>query len=108
MAVENTLLKEFKLSAGEIRIIEGSGLSRKNLVSPYAMIQLLDFFKPYSGFLPQEDGKILKSGTLKGVYSYGGYFLDNKDLDSFVLILNQERNTRERVLKELEQIYQKN
>ena len=108
MAVEDTLLKEFKLSAGEIRIIEGSGLSRKNLVSPYAMIQLLDFFKPYSGFLPQEDGKILKSGTLKGVYSYGGYFLDNKDLDSFVLILNQERNTRERVLKELEQIYQKN
>ena len=108
LAVEDTLLKEFKLSAGEIRIIEGSGLSRKNLVSPYAMIQLLDFFKPYSGFLPQEDGKILKSGTLKGVYSYGGYFLDNKDLDSFVLILNQERNTRERVLKELEQIYQKN
>jgi len=108
LAVEDTLLKDFKLSAGEIRIIEGSGLSRKNLVSPYAMIQLLDFFNPYSGFLPQEDGKILKSGTLKGVYSYGGYFLDNKDLDSFVLILNQERNTRERVLKELEQIYQKN
>ena len=50
----------------------------------------------------------MKSGTLKGVYSYGGYFLDNKDLDCFVLILNQERNTRERVLKELEQIYQKN
>jgi D-alanyl-D-alanine carboxypeptidase/D-alanyl-D-alanine-endopeptidase (penicillin-binding protein 4) len=108
MAVEDILLKEFKLSADEIRIIEGSGLSRKNMVSPYAMIQLLDFFKPYSGSLPQEDGKFLKSGTLKGVYSYGGYFLDNKGLDSFVLLLNQEKNTRKQVLKELEQIYYMN
>lgn len=106
--VADTLQKEFKLSASEIRIIEGSGLSRKNLVSPYAMIQLLDFFKPYSSSLPQEDGKILKSGTLKGVYTYGGYFSDNNDLDSFVLLLNQEKNTRKRVLQELEQLYYMN
>jgi D-alanyl-D-alanine carboxypeptidase/D-alanyl-D-alanine-endopeptidase (penicillin-binding protein 4) len=78
------------------------------MVSPYAIIQLLDFFKPYSGFLPQEEGKFLKSGTLKGVYSYGGYFSENNDLDSFVLMLNQEENTREQLLQELEQIYQKN
>jgi D-alanyl-D-alanine carboxypeptidase/D-alanyl-D-alanine-endopeptidase (penicillin-binding protein 4) len=108
MAVEDNLLKEFKLSAGEIRIVEGSGLSRKNMVTPSAMIQLLDFFKPYSGFLPQAGGKFLKSGTLKGVYSYGGYFSENNNLDSFVLMLNQEENTREQLLQELEQIYYKN
>ena len=104
-AMASILLNEFGVFASEIRIIEGSGLSRKNMVSPYAMILLLDFFKPYSNFLPQEDGKLLKSGTLKGVYSFGGYFLNNKDLDSFVLILNQEKNTRRQLLKELEQIY---
>ena len=78
------MLNKFGIFASEIRIIEGSGLSRKNMVSPYAVILLLDFFKPYSDFLPQEDGKLLKSGTLKGVYSFGGYFHNNKDLDSFV------------------------
>jgi len=109
-ATADTLLNEFGIFASEIKIIEGSGLSRKNLVSPYAMILLLDLFKPYSGFLPQEDGKFLKSGTLKGVYSYGGYFGGNKDkdLDSFVLILNQNKNFRERLLQELEQIYYRN
>jgi D-alanyl-D-alanine carboxypeptidase/D-alanyl-D-alanine-endopeptidase (penicillin-binding protein 4) len=107
-AVAGSLLNEFKLSGGEIRIFEGSGLSRKNLVSSYAMIQLLEIFKPYSAFLPQKERKSLKSGTLKGVYSYGGYFSENDDLNSFVLILNQEKNTRGRLLKVLEQIYQKN
>jgi D-alanyl-D-alanine carboxypeptidase/D-alanyl-D-alanine-endopeptidase (penicillin-binding protein 4) len=104
-AIAAILLNKFGIFASEIRIIEGSGLSRKNMVSPYAMILLLDFFKPYSDLLPQEDGKLLKSGTLKGVYSFGGYFLNNKGLDSFVLILNQEKNTRRQLLQELEQIY---
>ena len=107
-AFEEILLREFELSAGEIRIIEGSGLSRKNLVSPDAMIQLLDFFKPFSAFLPQEDGNLLKSGTLKGVYSYAGYFSDNNDLDSFVLMLNQQKNTRNGLLQELKRMYYRN
>jgi len=49
----------------------------------------------------------LKSGTLKGVYSFGGYFSDNNDLDSFVLMLNQDKYTRRILLHELEQIYNK-
>ena len=106
-AIADILLNKFGIFASEIRIIEGSGLSRKNMVSPYAMILLLDFFKPYSDFLPQEDGKLMKSGTLKGVYSFGGYFHNNKDLDSFVLILNQKKNSRQQLLQELEQIYNK-
>jgi D-alanyl-D-alanine carboxypeptidase/D-alanyl-D-alanine-endopeptidase (penicillin-binding protein 4) len=107
-AIADILLNKFGISPSEIRIIEGSGLSRKNLVSPYAMILLLDFFKPYVDVLPQKDGTFLKSGTLKGVYSFGGYFLNNEDLDSFVLILNQEKNTRRQLLQELERIYIKN
>ena len=104
-AVADILLNQFGIFASEIEIVEGSGLSRKNLVSPYAMILLLDLFKPYSRFLPQEDGKSLKSGTLKGVYSFGGYFYNDGNRDSFVLMLNQDKNTRRSLLHELEQIY---
>jgi D-alanyl-D-alanine carboxypeptidase/D-alanyl-D-alanine-endopeptidase (penicillin-binding protein 4) len=107
-AMAGYLQKKYKFSQKEIKIIEGSGLSRKNRVSPHAMIQLLDFFRPYAKFLPQDNGKFLKSGTLKGVYSFGGYFIENESLDSFVLLLNQEKNNRERVLEELESIYRLN
>ena len=69
------------------------------------MMQLLDSFKPYAGLLPQEDGRFLKSGTLEGVYSYAGYFMENERLDSFVLLLNQEKNNRDRVLDVLDRIY---
>lgn len=105
LAMASYLQKEKELSAKEIRIIEGSGLSRKNRVSPQAMIRLLESFKPYAKLLPQEDGKFMKSGTLKGVYSYAGYFVKNGKLDSFTLLLNQEKNTRDRVLDVLERIY---
>jgi D-alanyl-D-alanine carboxypeptidase/D-alanyl-D-alanine-endopeptidase (penicillin-binding protein 4) len=102
------LQKNYNVSDNELRIIEGSGLSRKNRASSHAMLQLLDSFKPYAKLLPQEDGKLLKSGTLKDVYSYAGYFMENERLDSFVLLLNQGQNNRDRLLDVLEQIYHAN
>jgi len=106
--ISDILHNKFNLSQKELRIIEGSGLSRKNRVSPHAMLQLLDAFKPYAEFLPLEDGIYVKSGTLKGVYSYAGYFVEDKRLDSFVLLLNQEKNSRDRVLDVLERKYREN
>ena len=107
-AVADFLMTEFKLSEDEVRIIEGSGLSRENMISPYAMLLVLDFFKQYKSFLPRKEGKFVKSGTLKGVYSFAGYFSENNDFNSFVLMQNQERNTRERLLQALEEIYNGN
>ncbi len=104
-AVKDYLQKEYNLSEKDIKIVEGSGLSRKNRASPRAMMQLLASFKPYAGLLPQEDGRFLKSGTLDGVYSYAGYFMENERLDSFVLLLNQDKNNRDRVLDVLDRIY---
>ncbi len=105
-AVAEYLQKKYSLSAGEIKMVEGSGLSRKNRISAHAMLLLLDSFKPYARLLPRENGRLLKSGTLKGVYTYAGYFTENERLDSFVLLLNQERNNRDKVLGALERIYQ--
>ncbi len=102
------LQKKYNVSPKEMNIHEGSGLSRKNRASPYAMMQLLDAFKPYAELLPLEDGKLLKSGTLKGVYSYAGYFFESDRLDSFVLLLNQWKNNRDRVLELLERTYRAN
>jgi D-alanyl-D-alanine carboxypeptidase/D-alanyl-D-alanine-endopeptidase (penicillin-binding protein 4) len=98
-------LQQKKLSPAEIQIFEGSGISRKNRVSPGTMMQLLDYFKPFAGRLPQKDGGLMKSGTLTGVYCYAGYFTDNGRLDSFVLMLNQAENNRDGLLQELQKIY---
>lgn len=97
--------KTYDFSGKEIRVVEGSGLSRKNRISPHAMIQLLDSFSPYAKILPRQEGKYLKSGTLKGVYSYAGYFIGKTGLDSFVLLMNQENNNRDRLLGALEELY---
>jgi len=108
-ATAEILQKEFHLPAGEITLFEGSGLSRKNLVTPYAMLQLLDSFKPYYSLMPEKkDGTFVKSGTLTGVYSYAGYFTEGDVVDSFVIILNQERNNRDRLLLQLKKIYRGN
>ena len=108
MAVAGYLHGNFNLTGSEMKIIEGSGLSRRNRISPHAMIQLLDSFRPHSHLLPRENGMLLKSGTLNKVYSYAGYFVGSERMDSFVLMLNQGRNTRNKVLLELKQTYHKN
>jgi len=106
-AMAGYLLEEHNLPEKEIKLVEGSGLSRKNRASPHAMMKLLDSFKSFAKLLPQEDGKFLKSGTLKGVYSYAGYFMEKEKLDNFVLILNQETNYRDHLLQLLEKMYRK-
>lgn len=104
-AVLAYLRQQRDLGPAAIQIFEGSGLSRKNMVSPAAMVQLLDSFKPYAELLVQEDGKLLKSGTLDGVYCYAGYFVTGQRLDSFALLLNQAENNRDRLLDILERLY---
>jgi D-alanyl-D-alanine carboxypeptidase/D-alanyl-D-alanine-endopeptidase (penicillin-binding protein 4) len=56
-------------------------------------------FKPHAGLLPFENNCLRKSGTMTGVYGYGGYFAGARGLDSFVLLLNQPKNTRDQVLE---------
>ncbi len=77
---------------------EGSGISRNNRITVRAMLTVLERFKHYAGLLPLEKGAYIKSGTLKGVYSYAGYIVRNDEYDAFVIILNQDKNNRERIL----------
>jgi len=90
---------ELGLNQKDIFVREGSGLSRQNRVTPRAMLVILEAFKPHAALLPLENNCLRKSGTMTGVYAYAGYFPGEHGLDSFVLILNQPKNTREQVLE---------
>jgi serine-type D-Ala-D-Ala carboxypeptidase/endopeptidase (penicillin-binding protein 4) len=90
--------KQLHLQPTQVTMVEGSGLSPKNRISPEAMIQVLETFKPYASLLPQKYGIPMKSGTLNDVYCYAGYFKSGQSLNPFVILLNQKSNHRDHVL----------
>jgi len=101
-----TFLARLGFSAADIVMVEGSGLSKNNRVTPAAMLKILRHFKPYTHLLAEDRGRLIKSGTLTGVYSYAGYLQTEQNSDPFVLILNQKKNNRDKLLNLLEKIYQ--
>jgi serine-type D-Ala-D-Ala carboxypeptidase/endopeptidase (penicillin-binding protein 4) len=104
-ALTEFLIDKKGLPPHAVQVEEGSGLSRRNRITPQAMLGVLTAFKPYAHLLPRDQGRLLKSGTLTGVYAYAGYFQGPGDLDGFVLILNQEKNHRNRLLDLLENLH---
>ena len=96
LAVEGYLKKELKISSDQFRIAEGSGISRKNRLTPDAVLLLLKAFLPYQHLLPREKNIPYKTGTLRGVYSMAGY-LSTSDPLYFVILLNQQKNHREKI-----------
>ena len=96
LAVEGYLKKELGISLDQFRIAEGSGISRKNRLTPDAVLLLLKAFLPYQHLLPREKNIPYKTGTLSGVYSMAGY-LSTSDPLYFVILLNQQKNHREKI-----------
>ncbi len=94
--------KNLNLTEAELVIREGSGLSRKNQVSPRAMLQILLHFLPHHHLMSQKHGVLMKTGTLKRVYCYAGYYRKNERFDPFVILLNQKDNKRDTILRILE------
>ncbi len=84
---------------------DGSGLSKKNRISPAAMLTILKRFTPHYHLLKENHDAFVKSGTLTGVYSYVGYFEHNTNLAPFVLLLNQKRNNRKLILNLMKNEY---
>ncbi len=97
------ITQELKLSPKQLTMIEGSGLSTKNRTTPEALITVLEHFRPYASLIPIKYGTRMKSGTLSktGVFCYAGYIPDGKTDRSFVILLNQKRNSRDQILKVL-------
>jgi len=93
------------LLAKEIHLEEGSGLSRRNQVTVRAMLRVLEMFSDHAGLLPEKQQCLLKSGTMSGVYAYAGFLPCPNGRDRIVIILNQRKNNRDKILKTLWNIY---
>jgi len=79
-----------KIGWKDFQLVEGSGLSRKNSVTPRQMIQLLRHFERYRDLLHEEEGIFFgKTGTLTGVNTYSGYFRSrDKSWVRFSILVN--------------------
>lgn len=103
--IREYLGQELHLSHSQVQVLEGSGLSRDNKISAEALAVILDHFKPFADLLKAQGPFLPKSGTLTGVYCYAGYFRARKELTPFVILLNQEKNCRDNLLKHLYEQY---
>lgn len=61
------------LKTGDINVVEGSGISRKNRICPNDMDRILEKFEPHRKLMPRKDADWYKSGTLSGVNTRAGY-----------------------------------
>lgn len=88
-AVLNKFAEE-TLGLKGVGIVEGSGLSRRNRITPAQMRDILIAFMPWYDFLRREGNEFYKTGTLSDVRSRAG-FIRGKDnrLYPFVIMLNQ-------------------
>ena len=71
--------KQKGLDPDEISIVDGSGLSPLNRVTTHAQVEILkyaktkDWFSYFYNSLPEYNGMVMKSGTIRGVKGYCGY-----------------------------------
>ncbi|MBF0278577.1 MAG: D-alanyl-D-alanine carboxypeptidase [SAR324 cluster bacterium] len=97
-ALQGFLENDLKINPRNFQFVEGSGISRKNKITGQAMLRVLKAFRPYKSLLARHMGVRLKTGTLRGVYTMAGYLPDESRNLYFVIMLNQKRNYRDKIL----------
>ena len=103
--IENFLIQQLSISPAEFSIYDGSGLSRNNQITAQALVTIIRAFTPYKTLLTSENGTLLKSGTLEGVYCYVGYLTHHDNTIPFAILLNQKNNKRDQVLRAIQRLY---
>ena len=98
LAIQEYLKRELKIFVDQFVVVEGSGISRKNRLTPEAVLHLLRAFKDKKNLFHRERGILFKTGTLRGVYTKAGYLPGNEPL-YFVILLNQQKNNRDKILE---------
>ena len=83
---------EERIGWRDFHVEEGSGLSRKNRVTSTQMTELLKSFTRYSFLLPEKNGFLAKTGSLRGVNSLAGYLDLGDPLGParFCILINSE------------------
>ncbi|SFB82512.1 D-alanyl-D-alanine carboxypeptidase / D-alanyl-D-alanine-endopeptidase (penicillin-binding protein 4) [Parapedobacter composti] len=88
-------VKKLEIMPGELRILDGSGLSPENRITTHAMARILaaakkePWFGSFYESLPVNNGMKMKSGTISGVLGYAGYHTSKAGTPLvFALIVN--------------------
>jgi len=87
-----------KLGLKDTTIVEGSGISRQNLISCRDMIIILRNFIPYMNLLKKKDNMYYKTGTLKGINTRAGYIIGKNNTYIFVVFLRGKPQTADHFL----------
>lgn len=101
-----------RLGLHQIKLVEGSGISRANRISASQMMAVLKHFEPYRHLMRREKNEFYKTGTLRGISTRAGYLLNLKGHRfAFVVMRNTPGNTAQDLmpyLKKLVQGYENN
>ena len=90
------------LKLDHFTILEGSGLSRSNLISPDQMLKVLIEFMPFHSLLNFRSNEFFKTGTLLGVRTRAGYISGNDNrLYPYVIMVNKKNKGCESIRKNL-------
>ena len=90
------------LNIDNIRLVEGSGISRKNRISAKNLDRIIKEFEAYYKLLRHSKGEYYKSGTLKGIKTRIGYIENKKgELYRFVVILNSPGKSMQNIMNAL-------
>ena len=92
--------KKLGVNPKKISLVEASGISRKNKFSEHDMLKVLELLRTHPNLLSEYQGLKSKTGSLNGVYSLVGYAGKQNEWE-FVLFLEQEKNTRKRIVNEI-------
>jgi len=83
-------------------LLEGSGLSRSNRISPNQMLKVLIEFMPFYMLLKKKDNDFFKTGTLFGIRTRAGYISGKYGwLYPYVIMMNQKNKRFDLILKKL-------
>ena len=92
------------LKIENIRIVEGSGISKENRISAANLDQILREFEPYYLLMRKRDGEFYKTGNLSGINTRAGYLEDGKgELYRFVVLINTPGKSMESIMEKLRQ-----
>lgn len=89
--------------ASDIRLEEGSGISRDNRFTARGLTRVLALFAPHAALLRGPDGSLTKSGTLDGVRTLAGY-VDTREHGRVRVVISLTSNDgamRYRLLKQI-------
>ncbi len=90
------------LKTENVRISEGSGISRENRVSAKDLYKILETFEPFHTLMRHEGNEYYKTGSLNSVRTRAGYVENgNGELYRFVVILNTPQKSAQGIMSKL-------